>query len=185
MTISVRPATVDDAPGAAQVHVESWRTTYAGLIPDEVIARHGSYERRVAQWTRTLSNPDPMQAMVVADDGGQIVGFAWGGPQRNHDLPYTGELYAIYLLESYQRQGLGTQLTAAVVDHLITAGYDSMLVWVLAANPARRFYERLGGTFVCEQAFDFGGSPQIEAGYGWHDLPTLRQHLPQAQQDQG
>jgi len=180
MTATIRMATAPDASGIARVQAESWCTTYTGLVPDDVIAQHGGYNRRVAQWTRTLTSTDRTQAVFVADDRGQIVGFASGGPQRGSGLPYEGELYAIYLLEAYQRQGLGARLTAAVVDHLIAAGYSSMLVWVLASNPARRFYERIGGTFLHEQPFDLGGSQQIEAGYGWNNMNALRQRLPRS-----
>ncbi len=180
MTVIVRTATVQDAFGIARVQAESWRTTYAGLIPNDVIAHYGGYDRRVAQWTRTLTGAAPTQAIFVADDHGQIVGFASGGPQRGSDLPFEGELYALYLLEAYQRQGLGARLTAAVVDHFLAAGYTSMLVWVLALNPSRRFYERIGGTLVREQPFDLGGSQQIEAGYGWNDINALRQQLPRS-----
>jgi ribosomal protein S18 acetylase RimI-like enzyme len=177
MTVTIRAATLEDAPGIARVQAESWCTTYTGLIPDEVIAQYGGYDRRVTQWTRTFTNPDHTQAIFVADHQRQIVGFASGGPQRDPDLPFASELYAIYVLEAYQRQGLGARLTAAVVDHLIAAGYPSMLVWVLADNPARRFYQRIGGTFVREQPFDLGGSQQIEAGYGWNDMNALRKRL--------
>ena len=180
MSITIRAATVQDAPGIAHVQAESWRTTYAGLVPDEVIAQYGGYDRRVVQWTRTLTSADRTQAVFVPDEHGQIVGFASGGPQRDSDLPYEGELYAIYLLEAYQRHVLGARLTASVMDHLIAAGYASMLVWVLAPNPARHFYERIGGTFVREQPFDLGGSQQIEAGYGWNDMNALHQRLPRS-----
>jgi ribosomal protein S18 acetylase RimI-like enzyme len=39
-----------------------------------------------------------------------------------------GEVCALYLLEAYQRQGLGARLTVAVVGHLIAVGDTSMLV---------------------------------------------------------
>ena len=37
-TVVVRPAVRDDLPGIARVHVESWRTTYAGLMPPDYLA---------------------------------------------------------------------------------------------------------------------------------------------------
>ena len=32
--ISIRPAVAEDAAPIARVHVESWRSTYAGILPD-------------------------------------------------------------------------------------------------------------------------------------------------------
>ena len=37
MQIILREATASDARGIARVHVESWKTTYRGLIADEYI----------------------------------------------------------------------------------------------------------------------------------------------------
>ena len=43
----IRPATLEDAPAIARVHVDTWRTTYAGIVPDEHLAKL-SYERSQA-----------------------------------------------------------------------------------------------------------------------------------------
>jgi hypothetical protein len=36
--VSIRAATPDDAVAIAHVHVESWRTTYEGIVPGEYLA---------------------------------------------------------------------------------------------------------------------------------------------------
>ena len=38
MGFRVRPATVDDAADIARIHVESWRTAYAGIYDEHVLA---------------------------------------------------------------------------------------------------------------------------------------------------
>jgi hypothetical protein len=45
-----------------------------------------------------------------------------------------------------------------------------MGVWVLALNPSRRFYERLGGKFIGQQQIERGGQTFIEVAYGWQSL---------------
>jgi ribosomal protein S18 acetylase RimI-like enzyme len=55
---------------------------------------------------------------VIEDRAGQIVGFADGGQERTGDPVYKGELYAIYILDAYQRQGLGRRITLNVVARL-------------------------------------------------------------------
>ncbi len=72
---------------------------------------------------------------VVETPAGSVVGFAHGGPERRGAEDYRGDLYALYLLAAYQRQGLGRQLTGAVVKRLLLHGVSSLLVWVFAANP--------------------------------------------------
>ena len=43
--MQIRRAKLDDAPGIAKVHVESWRTTYKGIIPNDFL-NNLSYEAK-------------------------------------------------------------------------------------------------------------------------------------------
>jgi GNAT superfamily N-acetyltransferase len=77
---------------------------------------------------------------VAENEHGDIVGFANGGKELSGKYPYDGELYAIYLLENYQRQGIGNQLVRNVVQELHRFNIFSLFVWVLEDNPSRFFY---------------------------------------------
>jgi hypothetical protein len=50
----IRPAQMDDAFAMARVHVDTWRTSYVGIVPDEHLAGL-SYERCQANWIEHLS----------------------------------------------------------------------------------------------------------------------------------
>jgi ribosomal protein S18 acetylase RimI-like enzyme len=166
----IRPAHPDDAPGIARVHVDSWRTTYKGIIPDTILDNL-SYEARTRQWRIGLSNPNrKIFDYVAVDPSDQIVGFVNGGTERSGDPEYKGELYAIYLLKEVQGQGLGRRLMLTLVERLVQEGYTNMLLWVLAANPARKFYEKMGGHVLRSRYEDFGGTMLEEVAYGWGDI---------------
>ncbi|HZR38997.1 MAG TPA: GNAT family N-acetyltransferase [Ktedonobacteraceae bacterium] len=167
----IREARVEDAEGIARVHVDSWRTTYRGLMADEVLDEL-SYERREQMWVGILSG-DKNFTFVAEDEAGRIVGFIDGGPEREGDPVYKGELYAIYLLEECQGSGLGRRLTRALVEKLIEAGFSTMLVWVLVTNSARHFYEALGGQLVKMKKDERDGYTLDEAAYGWLDIHTI------------
>ncbi len=171
----VREAECRDAAGIAQVHIASWRTTYRGIVSDEVLARL-TVEPRERYWAGLLCGEERSQAIYVAEDAaGAIVGFADGGPERAGRLGYAGELYAIYLLQEHQRKGLGRRLTLAVARRLAEAGMPSMLVWVLANNRlGRGFYEALGGRQVAEQPVEIGGATLTEVAYGWDEAAFAR-----------
>jgi GNAT superfamily N-acetyltransferase len=182
----IREATIADVAAIAKVHVESWRTTYKGLLPEDYLANL-TPEQREPLWRKILSRPVGHSLDYVAEDhAGNIVGFASGGPERSGDQVYTGEVYAIYLLESWQGQGIGRQLIAAVVRQLIQRGFTSLLIWVLADNPSRRFYEALGGQPVREKLEMTGGVEVKDVAYGWLDARTLidarerQPHVPRA-----
>jgi ribosomal protein S18 acetylase RimI-like enzyme len=171
--LKIREAQSEDAAGIARVHVDSWRTTYRGIISEEVLANL-SYENRERGWARGLSDPNRKTFDFVAEnDSGEIVGFATGGQERTGDQSYKGELYAIYILEQFQGQGVGNILTQAIVQRLAQSGMTSMLVWVLVDNPSLHFYEALGGQRIKQQPIEIGGETYEEIAYGWEDITVL------------
>lgn len=171
--MNIRRATIEDASAIAAVHVASWRSTYRGIVPVEYLASLNALERE-AMWREQLArDPSGHCVLVAVDDVGAIVGFAAGGRERTGDAEYDGELFALYLLEQSQRQGVGRLLVHQVVQALVEQGRRAMLVWALGDNPARRFYERLGGQLSRERTISIGGKDLREVGYGWHDLVEL------------
>lgn len=147
---TVRPATPDDAPGVAVVHVEGWREAYAGIVPQEILDALSVAQRRDL-WTRLLgperaaAQGTPGASTWVAEAGGTIVGFAATGPARDADAAGLGELNAIYLRASHWDRGIGRALHDAAVASLRHAGFPAATLWVLTENArTRRFYERRG-----------------------------------------
>ena len=67
----------------------------------------------------------------------------------------------------------GGSLLLALFARLVATGYGSALVWVVRANPARFFYERLGGKQVMYRPIPVGGQPVEAVAYGWRDLAAL------------
>jgi GNAT superfamily N-acetyltransferase len=175
MTAQIRPAQSDDVPGIARVHVDSWRTTYKGIMPDEVLATLRT-EDRERTWGATIERIQAgtsASCVLVAEADNQIVGFACGGRERSDHPVYKGELYAIYLLQEYQGQGIGRALWNTVAERLVEQGHTTMLIWVAAENEAARFYEAMGGHPVGTQTEDYGGKLIEEIAYGYDNLPAL------------
>ena len=171
--MKIRDARAEDADAIARVHVESSRTTYAEIVPAEYLAKL-SVNDRADHWRGVLSDAAAPEFAFVADDPATgVVGFASGGPERTGELGFSGELWCIYLLQQAQRAGLGRRLVSAVAGRLAELGNASMMVWVLADNPSRRFYEALGGTFVADKVIEVGGKALVEVAYGWGDLRAL------------
>ncbi|MEU4519650.1 GNAT family N-acetyltransferase [Amycolatopsis sp. NPDC024027] len=119
-----------DAPAIGEIHVRSWQAAYAGLIPEDFLARL-SASSRAASWARRIGEGSG-QVLVIEDDG-VIAGFAAFGP---------GRLYALYLLPEFWGRGLGRTLHDRVVEEF---SGDSAVLWVLATNErAKAFYLRQG-----------------------------------------
>ena len=174
MTVRIRHAVPADAPGIAKVHVDSWRTTYAGIVPDEYLASL-SYGARQKVWENVLMAHKPDNCIVVAATlDGAIVGFAHAGPEREGEMGYDAELYAIYLSQEHQGGGVGRLLTTAAARGVLNAGMTSMMLWVLEDNyNARGFYEALGGAAVDRKCLQIGGVELVEIAYGWRNVGSL------------
>lgn len=174
MQIAVRDAVPADAAAIARVHVDTWRTAYAGILPDAFLAGL-AYAASESNWSQAFTANRPDTCMVVAETAaGEVVGFAFGAPEREGNPVYRGEVFAIYVLAAYQRKGVGQRLLAGAARRLRAAGMASMLLWVLRDNhAARRFYAALGGEFVAEKAITIGGTDLMEVAYGWRDTTAL------------
>ncbi|MYC84844.1 MAG: GNAT family N-acetyltransferase [Acidimicrobiia bacterium] len=170
----VRTAESRDAKSLARVHVDSWRSTYAGILPDEFLAGL-SYRDRESFWEQVLTTARPTVSNFLAEtESGDVVGLAAGGPERTGSETYLGELYLVYLLEQYQRRGLGRLLVSAVAERLLADGFGSMLLWVAKDNhPACRFYEALGGEPIDTRTIDVAGADLDEVAYGWQQVADL------------
>ena len=172
--MKIRFATPADAMDIANVHIETWRTTYRGMMPDKLLDNL-SLATRGNFWVGYLNNPPEGAFVLVAEDeAGEIAGFANAGPPRPEIKDFESELYAIYVLEKQQGKGTGRKLVEATTRELERRGKRSMMLWVLKENEgSRRFYEALGGQLLDEQQFEIGDTTLTEVGYGWQDINVL------------
>jgi GNAT superfamily N-acetyltransferase len=170
MAFIIRPGELDDAAGIALVHVQSWKSTYRGIVPESYLAALDT-ESRAAMWKEQLLSDDA--SIFVAEDESGVVGFAAGGRLRESVGRYDAELYAIYLLHARQKQGAGRMLIHALAGSLRARGFRGMLVWVLEQNPSVGFYKRLGGVQVAQQSVEIGGVRLPEIAFGWPSIDEL------------
>jgi ribosomal protein S18 acetylase RimI-like enzyme len=137
----VRAAVEADAEAVATVHVESWRSTYRGLVPDDYLAGL-SVERRAGMWRQLIAEAGSDRGVVVLEEGGKVIGFCHYGPSRDSDAQGTGEVMSIYLMAEQWRHGGGTRLLNAALSAMTDAGYAHATLWVLEENTrARTFYD--------------------------------------------
>ncbi|RUQ28300.1 GNAT family N-acetyltransferase [Peribacillus cavernae] len=164
----MRIASAADIQGIAHVHVDSWKSTYKGIISNEYLASLDT-EKRAESWEKILNNGKSI-TYVAESETGEIVGFASGGQEQTGDPIYMGEVYAIYILESHQRKGLGKKLIKPVIAELINRKFPNLVIWALEENGCRSFYESLGGKIVNKKPILISGSSLIEVAYGWDNI---------------
>jgi ribosomal protein S18 acetylase RimI-like enzyme len=178
----IRRATRSDSAAIGRIHVETWQATYAGLLPDTMLAAMSDV-RQSAWWSRALADANEARGIFVADDEEMgVVGFGSCGPVRdppeglNGTEMRVGEVYTLYVEPDFQNQGIGRRILDALFRQLRADGSDTVVLWMLAANPTRFFYEGLGGVTVGERVDTMGGKDVEEIAYAWRDLdaPLIR-----------
>jgi ribosomal protein S18 acetylase RimI-like enzyme len=173
MHFHIRCAQPRDAAQIAQVHLESWKTTYPGIIPDAYIASLNAQTGQQHWQQRIEENVIDIFVAQQREDNSSIFGFICGGQIREAIDSYDGELHAIYLLKQCQQQGAGRALVCTLAATLQNKGFKSMIVWALQDNPAVEFYKRLGAIPLTTKTINIGGKDLTDLALGWPSLTSL------------
>ncbi|QAY71566.1 GNAT family N-acetyltransferase [Xylanimonas protaetiae] len=160
--VTIRTAGPADASRIAQVHVTSWQSAYADLLPAEYLAGLDPTER-ARRWESVLAAAGDAARVLLAEQEGRTLGFASFGPSSDEDAePGTHELYAMYLEPAAWGRGVARELMRTVLG-AIPAG-TPMTLWVLEGNERAQHFYRRHGFHVdgVERIDEIGGVPLTE-----------------------
>lgn len=146
----VRKAVPDDAYWVTFVNAHTWYTTYKWLMPDEFLEiRVNSIDERTEK-TRKIIEDGGKYLVVENTNTKEIVWMLIYWPSRNVEYPNSWEINAIYVLQEYQKLGIGKKLFLAWINELLKLWYNDMIVNVLKWNDTINFYKKYGGKVVWE-----------------------------------
>jgi GNAT superfamily N-acetyltransferase len=170
----IRSAQPSDSTQLARIYVDTWRATYANLLPQGYL-KQMRYDRTALAMHRALL--DPRIDFLIAEEKNTAVGYICGGVERTQDPIYSAEIYELYTLPAFQRKGVGSRLLAGLTGKFYQHQLYSMKVWVLAGNPYRRFYERCCGIFLNSKSILFAGRRLKADAFGWIDITMATENL--------
>lgn len=173
--MQIRKATIHDAQGIAKVHVDSWRTTYKGIIPDDYL-NNLSYKQITELWIHNIGREDNF-LLVAESTEGKIIGFADFWKRETNTMPNSSDLTSIYLLEEYQGRGIGKKLLEQLFLQIKRLGFQKIFVDVLAENKTRYFYEYYGAKFYKSVQIKIGGKVLEELIYIWDNVDEVIEKL--------
>jgi len=171
MNFSIRKATEIDINSIAEVKVACWRSTYKNIIDQNYLDCLTVDESAENSLKRFFEKDTVLH--VVETRRNLVVGYCSGGIKHGDTRDYDAEIYAIYILDEYQNNGLGKKLIHSVVYELYMKKHKSIITWCLKGNPYKSFYENLGGELVRESKFEIGGNEYETLGYAWKDIREL------------
>jgi GNAT superfamily N-acetyltransferase len=144
---SVRLALPAEANEIGEIQVAAWQTSYAGLLPADVLADLDPAQF-AAQWRAALIAPgEARNRVMVALAGRTLVGFAAITPADDPDGdPQRDALIAeLAVKPEATRAGHGSRLLNAVVDTARADGFSRVTVWVNSTDDVlRAFYTEAG-----------------------------------------
>ncbi|SEQ29796.1 GNAT family N-acetyltransferase [Microlunatus flavus] len=138
MSLHVRPATVRDAAGCAEVYAPYVLGTAVSFEtePPDPAAMAGRIEAAQAS-----------HAWLVAEDDGVLLGYAYAGPYRSRPAyRWTAEV-SVYVAAGAHGRGVGRALYQALLARLVQRGYRTAVAGTTLPNPASlALHEALGFT---------------------------------------
>ena len=169
--IAIRRAVFDDAAEIANVHINSWREAYKGLVSEDFLNDRPLYfKNRYELWKKVTVNEAQVTYVAECKENG-VVGFVNGTNGRDEGFRDHVEVWCLYLLEKYHGQKIGLNLLKSYFDRHIELDFTKGYLWVLDDNPTISFYEKAGAKFNGKTAQDeIGGQTVIELCYVWDNI---------------
>ncbi|HEV2563026.1 MAG TPA: GNAT family N-acetyltransferase [Rhizomicrobium sp.] len=169
ITIAVRAARPDDAAAVARVYIDSWHDTYPAVLPMQMLCAM-TPKGQTARWQAAIRARGRETVLVAECEKHGIIGMTSIGPARDGDMGFDGEVYTLYVHPSFFGRGVGSLLLDAAFANLRQRGFSSCVIWAHARNPARFFYEAMGGRLIAERTAKMMGDAVPEAAFGWKRL---------------
>lgn len=139
---SCRIAWPQDAGAIADVQIAAWRRSYAGVLPDDVLA---GLDRAslVRAWSEEIARPvEARQRILVALAESNVVGYVLTAPAADPDCEpaVDGEIDDLTVHGDHEDSGHGSRLLQAAVDTLRADGFERGIVWLNSTDDARRAF---------------------------------------------
>ncbi len=173
---SVRPARPADAPEIARIQAVTWRTAYRSVLPQQLLDEWDEAQA-TASWHAAVTNPPtPGHGVLVAEERGNLVGFAASGPaeltggEQPHPDGPTTEISILLVEPRWGRRGHGSRLLAAVADLARGTGAARLQTWLLEDDAVTAGFLASAGWAAdgWARTLDTGGAPLREVR--WHAL---------------
>ncbi len=146
MNIIYRKANIGDAYGIRYVAAYSWLESYKGLLPDSYLKN--KIKNIDLELDRTINYIKNNSNYMVCLDNDRIIGICNYGKCNINKYNNYGRIEALYLLEEYQKMGIGKEMFRIAVEDLIDKGYKKLELECLKGNKTIDFYKKYGGMIV-------------------------------------
>ena len=160
---TIRDATAQDAAACAAIYAPY--VTDTAISFEETPPTTAEMAGRIAAAART-------HAWLVLTDGGEVVGFAYGGPFHSRPAYQWACEVSVYVARDRRRTGAGRALYTALLDRLARRGYRRALAAMTLPNES---------SVALHKAMGFepvGTLRRVGWKHGaWHDVAWVQRDL--------
>jgi ribosomal protein S18 acetylase RimI-like enzyme len=171
--VNIRKARPSDAEAIARIYIEAWQDTYPALLPSRLLLTM-TQEGQTQRWRNAITIAARETVYVAEDKKASIVAMTSFGRSRDSGFSFDSEIYTLYVDPLLTGLGFGRALLRGAFGALSKQRHESCIIWAHAKNPARFFYEAVGGKLVAERTTNLMGIPVAEIAFGWRDLALAR-----------
>jgi phosphinothricin acetyltransferase len=125
--VLARLATIDDA--------EATRTIYNVEVTESTVT-FDLVPRTLEEQREWLTARSGAHAVLVAEDGGEVVGFASFSPYRDRPAYSTSVEDSVYVRRDQQGRGIGKLLLAELVTLATSHGFHAMIARIVGGHDA-------------------------------------------------
>ncbi len=168
----VRKARPGDAEAVARIYVEAWQDTYPAMLPNRLLLAM-TVDGQTKRWRNAIAMAAREYVLVVTDETNTIVAMASLGRARDSAFSFDAEIYTLYVDPMRTGAGIGRAVLKGAFAALAERGHSSCIIWAHARNPARFFYEAMGGKLVAERTANMMGIAVPEIAFGWRKLALV------------
>ena len=171
----IRPHSFSDSDQIAEILALGWAEANSGFLPADVLAPRIDVVARQAEMRGFLADEfDPAtEAMLVADTGAGLAGFAHAVLEDKGGLGAVGHVSLLYVRSAYQEQGVGRRLLGSAAGWISERASGPLAIAAFADNPFHRFYAHLGGEIAARIPVEVSGHPTNSVIYLWPDAAAL------------
>jgi L-amino acid N-acyltransferase YncA len=161
--VSLRPATAEDAEAIAAIynHEVEHSTVTFDLVP-----------RTIEEQRRWILERSGAHVVVVADRGGEVVGFGSLSPYKDRPAYATTVEDSVYIHREHQGEGIGRAVLAELVDAAGRHGFHTIMARIVGDHTASiGLHSALGFQLV-------GREREVGRKFGrWLDVVVMQRML--------
>jgi ribosomal protein S18 acetylase RimI-like enzyme len=139
--VKIGKAGLQDIKGIFEVQRTTWLATYVnekyGITAEDIKMKDFFSDQRFERWTKILSEDKALSCAWIAKNNNKVIAFCAAKKELNNRIS------AIYVLPSFQRQGLGKILISRAIKWL-GKDKDIFLDVVVYNLSAKNFYTKFG-----------------------------------------